>query len=297
MARFRWSLVFGTLICSVAAAAPASADPRARVAAAWGELRVERGGEFHVLAPGAAVLPADRLLTGSGDRAKIVFPDFGVVDLAPGSEAVLYRHPDPGATPPAVGRIEVVRGKVRARWVFHGADAPRYQVETQTAVVVAGGDYIVLYDEDRLETEVVALSEGVEVVGRLAIAGGAASLGVRDTTLVRRGQFPVSPERIDEVRYSQALHGFTIVGTGGADGLAAAHPAITGRLLSPRDLPEAVPAEEELGHGLVVDAPQEFLADEMSPDFRVHDQPILEYLRKQPGLDLPPTTGGVIVDF
>lgn len=287
MAR-RIFILTAVFLVGMAAAAPrgVTAYTSPQVAAVWGELWVLRQDEREVVRPGADLRVGDRLLAGSGDRAKVLFAAEGILDLAPDSEVVIHRLPE---VPGASGRIELIRGKVRARWIAGESDSPRYQIETPSAVVVRGADYIVSYDTDLTQTELVALRDGVEVVGRIGIAGGSIALGTREASVIRRGQFPGSPERVADARYQQALHGFTIVGTGGRDGLASGHPAITGRLLSPRDLPEAVPAEAEVGRGIVVEAPREFLADEMSSDFRVHDQPLNEYLRQR--------TGGIDVEF
>lgn len=277
--------------------APVAAAEGVQVAAVWGELRLERDREIDLVRPGADLRPGDRLLTGSGDRAKVVVGRVGILDLAPGSEVALLSTGDGVGAAAGQGRMELLRGKVRIRWLASAPESARLRLETPTAAVVGGEDFIASYDEARTQSDIVGLRDGIEVVGRLAVVGGSVILGVRESTSVRRGQFPVPAERVDEARYQDALQGFTIVGTGGSDGLAAGHPATTGRLLSPRDLPEAVPAEAEVGRGIVLGAPPAFLADEMSPDLRVHDEPLLDYLRQQPGLPLPPSTGGIVVEF
>lgn len=281
--------VFTAMLCSATPSRADSASPFPLVAAVWGELRVEREGEWDIARPGTVLMAGERLRTGSADRAKLVLANDGILDLAPGTAIALARLTDPGAGAGGTGRIEVLYGKVRARWVRGDSAAAPYHVETPTAAIVRGNDYIVAYDDEAAQTEVVGLRDGTEVLGRIAIAGGSVTLASRESSIIRRGQFPVTPERIDDNHYQQALHGFTIIGTGGSDGLAAGHPATTGRLLSPRDLPEAVPAEAESGRGVVVEAPRSFLADEMSPDFAVHDQPLNEYLRLR--------SGGIDVDF
>jgi len=291
-------VVLAALVCCKS---PASATEAGQVAAILGELRIERGvpGDGPAV-PGTTIQEGDRLRTGAADRAKIVLADHSVVDIAPLTEIVVKRQASDLATGRIDSLIELVQGKIRARLETRDGQAlARYQVETPTAVVIHGTDFIVQHDPERVQTHVVGIRDVAEVVGRLAVVGGAVKVGSQAVTVVQKGRFPVAPSAVPLDEYQRYLQGFTIVGTGASDSLAVGHPAITGRLLSPRDLPGAhVEDVDTAPYGdLEVGAPREFLAEEMSPDFRVHDQPLLEYERQQPGLPLPAGKGGVIVEF
>ena len=297
------AMVIGIILGIFGAVGPiAAATEAGQVVAAWGTLKIERSTRDGVgdrAVPGTVIYEGDRLQTGSGDRAKIVLSQHSVVDLAPDTEIVLRRQAADLATGRIDSLIEVVRGKIRARLeIAARGDTSLYQVETPTAVVVRGSDYIVIYDAERGQTQVVTVRDTAEVIGRLAVAGGAVSVGQQQTTTVRKGRFPVAPEAVPLDQYSAHLQGLTIVGTGSTDGLVRGHSAASGRLLSPRDLPGEADAQPGGARaGLTLEAPRGFLADQMSNDVRVNDQPLLEYERQQPGLPLPADEGGVIVEF
>lgn len=288
----------------VATAALAEEHEAGQVAAVWGTVHVDRAGAANAagpVSPGTAIFEGDRLTTGAGDRAKIILAEHSVVDIAPGSEVVLRKQEADPATGRIDSLIEVVRGKIRARLeVDSVGHATLYQVETPTAVVTRGTDFIVLHDTKTDATRVIGVRDTAEVIGRLALAGGAVRIGPQEATTVRKGRYPVAPEALPLDEFSQLLQGLTIVGTGSDDGLVRGHMAATGQLLSPRDLPgelEGTEAATQPARELQVGAPRPFLADEMSDDVRVHDQPLLEYERQQPGLPLPEDKGGVIVEF
>ncbi len=303
MRKITWALALaGGLATSAMAEEGANAETVGSVAAVSGELRLQRSGTSTAVPPATRLSVGDRLSTGPTDRAKLIFDSNNLIDIAPATELVVERYGfDPGS-----GRREsslrVLRGKIRAR-LGEGplAATARDQVETATAVMVRGSDYIVTYDPDKQQTEVVGIRGEVDVVGRLAIVGGVVKVGPQSSTTVLKGRYPVSAARVSAERYQELLGGLAVIGTGQGDGLAQRHAALSGRLLDPADLPPssaavaAAPSGDEAG--LAVDAPREFLGDEMSADFRVHDQPLLEYDRLQPGLPLPADAGGVRVEF
>ena len=299
MNRCLWRSLAAGLLAALLAPAQASAEV-GQVVAAWGEVQLDGVGSAPgPAAPGGLLPLGSRLRTGSTGRAKIVFGEHTVVDVAPDSEIVVQAPADGRDASRGGATVEVLAGKVRTR---HDRSArrsgPAYQVETATAIVVRGTDFVVQHDLDKASTRVVCVRDTAEVLGRLALVGGSVRLGSRQSTVVRRGSYPVAPVEIELDAYREMLQGFTIIGTGSDDGLAQRHPAITGRLLSPRDLP-GTPADVVgiPSAGLVLEAPADFLADELSEDFRVNDEPLLEYERQQPGLPLPASKGGVIVEF
>lgn len=257
----------------VATASLADEREAGQVAAVWGKVHVDRAEAANPAgpaSPGTAIFEGDRLTTGAGDRAKIVLAEHSVVDIAPESQIVLRKQEADPATGRIDSLIEVVRGKIRARLeVDSVGHATLYQVETPTAVVTRGTDFIVLHDTKTDATRVVGVRDTAEVIGRLALAGGAVQIGPQQSTTVRKGRYPVAPESLPLDEFSQLLQGLTIVGTGSDDGLVRGHVAATGQLLSPRDLPgelagtdSPAPATRELRVG----APRPFLADEMSED-------------------------------
>lgn len=297
------ALALGLVLATPAMAqVDAEAGSVGYVAAVSGELRLNRGGAPTTVPPATSLRVGDHLETGDNDRAKLIFDSNNLIDIAPSTELVVERYRVDPATGRRESSVRVLRGKIRAR-LGEGplAATARDQVETATAVMVRGSDYIVLYDPDKQETEVVGIRGEVDVVGRLAIVGGVVKIGPQSGTTVQKGRYPVSASRVSAERYQDLLGGLAIIGTGQGDGLAQRHPALSGRLLDAADVPPAsgvaTAGAAEATAGLAVDTPRDFLGDEMSADFRVHDQPLLEYDRLQPGLPLPADAGGVRVEF
>lgn len=288
------------IICLAAVGAQAQSEV-GMVAAIRGVLQIERGGSAQPGSIGAPLFAGDRLSTGSGDQAKLVFRDDSVIDLASDTQLVLAKAVVGSTTGRREMQLRLSQGKVRA--VLGESVRPgsgRYEIETPTAVVVVRGtEFIVMYDSATEVTGVICVAGELEVTGTLGVMGAKVQLGPRTRTEVAKGRFPSSPEALDQARLAQSLAGLELVGTGRRDGLSVDHPAVVGRLLTPQDVPPrraAAPAAGPPAEALSVNSAevQESLAERLSPDVHANTQPLLDFQRTPP--DQAPV-GGVKVGF
>jgi FecR protein len=288
-------MVATLLLAAVAVAQPESGT----VAAVVGTLQIQRGGTWQEAAIGAPVFPGDRLRTGTNDRAKVVFADDSVLDLAPGTELSITNQVFNPGRRGFRSLLRLFQGKVRA-WVsahYHEPHA-RYEVETPTAIAgVRGTEFIVVYTVDTELSEIVGIADEVEVSGKLTVIGPSVRVGPHFYTQVEKGRFPTPPVHLDAARFRQFLEGLELVGTGRRDGLEVLHPATEGHLLSAQDVPAAiVPSPPPAPAGLQLGPPQGFLAQVLSPDIATNTQPLLDFERTLPGHS-PGGTGNVKVGF
>jgi len=137
----------------------------------------------------------------------------------------------------------------------------------------------------------------LSVQGKIGVIGAPVRLQAGQRTQVESGQFPAAPVPIDDEELAALRKKLRVTGTGGRDGLAVGHPLVSGALLRPEDTPQAIaPVQAVSGSYLSPDhAPFERLAEQLSPDLRVHTQPIPEYLTRPPGGR--PQAGKVRVEF
>jgi hypothetical protein len=269
------------------------------VAAEVGTLQIQRGGAWQDSRVGVPVFVGDRLRTGPNNRAKIVFRDDSVLDIAADSEVVLDKQIFDPSAHQFHSLMRLVKGKIRA-WVsdYYREPRARYEVETPTAVSgVRGTEFIALYDAKAEFTDVVGIADHVEVAGKLAVMGSGVVVEPQFFTHVEKGRFPTAPQRLDEARFRQYIDGLDIVGTGRRDGLSVQHPVVAGHLVTPQDVPSVVSplgAAAVVAGGLAVGAPNPSLAQQLSPDIYTNTQPLLNFERTRPG-QVP--TGGVKVGF
>ena len=265
------------------------------VAAMLGVLQVQRAGTWQNGSIGAPVFVGDRLRTGAGDSAKIVFRDDSVLDIAANSELTIDKQAFDMSARRFETLLRMVKGKVRA-WVseYYRQPRARYEIETPTAIAgVRGTDFILLYDANTEVSEVICISGTVEVAGKLAVLGSGVQVGPRSSSRVEKGRFPTAPQPLDDTQMRQYLTGLSIVGTGRRDGLNVQHLAMSGALLGPQDVPSAV-AKRSIVRGAGPMAPSGFLADRLSPDIAANSQPLLDFRNTPPGR-VP--VGGVRVGF
>lgn len=283
LGRIMWVL----LLVSVAAARVQAQVEAGTIAALVGKIEIQRGGTWQTGNIGAPVLTGDRLRTGAHDQAKIIFRDDSVIDLAPATEVVLDSQTFDSAAHRYESLLRLAQGKIRA-WVsaYYREPRARYEVETPTAVAgVRGTEFIVQYGPSSNSTDVVGLTEQVDVTGKLAVIGGAVQVGPRFFTRVQKGRFPTSPQLLDDAQLREYLEGLEIIGTGRRDGLNVFHPALAGRLLSAQDIPGPVRtgAARTAAEGLVPGAPEDFMAERLSPDVRTNTQPLRDFKLVPPG--------------
>lgn len=270
------------------------------VAALQGVLEVQRGRAWAPLASGDDISAGAQLRTAASSRAKILLQDDSVVDLGAASELLIESIDTPALRRPSVLRLS--KGKVHA-WVSEGyrKARARFEIETPTAVVgVRGTEMIVIYSPDTELTEVIGISDQVEVFGKLAVPSSSVAVGAGAYTQVQKGRFPTATQELDELRLRQFYEGLELRGTGRRDGLNVEHPLLAGRLLAAEDVPAtAVATQEPLPAVMEARPGQAPLAMRYSSDVYTNRQPLRQYRLVPPGTRVVPgpSTGGVVVDF
>jgi hypothetical protein len=294
MSSSRWSIVVvvaALMPWALAAQAPAEVEA-GHVAAILGALRAERAQGALELRVGERLLVGDRLRTGSGDRAKIVLADDAVIDIGSNTEVVIATRRGRAGTAEAESVLVLTDGRVRAVAPPPRGAAGRFEVETPAAVAFRGGKFLVIHDVEAEVSKVVALESPAGVAGRMGMVGGVVEVEPGFATEVRQGRQPRMPQEADAADVDRLVQATTIVGTGRKDGLDVLHAATSAKLLSSDDLPGG--RGSRLAQGLQIGTPDESLAERLSADVRVNDQPLLEYRRRDPGV---PGATGVEVDF
>lgn len=139
-----------------------------------GEVAILRGGQALPGAVNAGIQVTDRIRTGAGGRAEIVFQDGSILTVGAESEvAIASFAPDP-AESNAV--LELLSGIVRAT-VNQATGWNRFEIRSSTAVAsVRGTDFLV---EANADTSAVFVAEGRVAVSSRAGAG---------TVVIREGQ-------------------------------------------------------------------------------------------------------------
>lgn len=266
------------------------------VAAVQGEARSLRGGKWTKLEIGDAIQIGQRVKTASAERAKLLFWDRAVVSIAPNSEMVV----DEAEARPN-GRHAVALRLLRGRIV--AAVSPEvtgtgsyFNVETGTAIATSrGGQLFVHYDAEAQVTEVVGLEGQAEVVSSLAaLGGGKVQVPAGGSVRVAKGRLPGAPIVLGVDRALQLAQGVEILGTGRRDGLNVLHPLLTGRLLSPADVPGGTGPEVGPARAVGSWLPGVSLGHALSADVYTNTQPIEVFRALPPG---QPSTGDVRVDF
>jgi hypothetical protein len=280
--------MISTILCLVAIAMAAGVQAQSesgRVAAILGTMEIVRGGTSEPATIGAPVFSGDQLRTGGNDRAKVVFHDDSVLDLAPGTEVLLVKQVFERTGHRVESRLRLSKGKLRA-WVGEAYRGPRsrYEIETPTAIIaVRGTEFIVAYDSTAEETAVVCMAGEVEVAGTLGVIGAQVQLSTQSGTEVAKGRFPTSPQPVAQAQLQRCVAGLELVGTGHRDDLSVEHPALAGRPLTPQDVPgPAARTAAQAAQSLTVGGLQESLAERLSPDLRANTQPLFDFKAAAP---------------
>src|SRR5437773_26301 len=126
--RVGWWLVVVACLCAGRAGAQSEAGT---IAAVVGTLEVKRGASWQAAGIGVPVFVGDRLRTGVTDRAKIVFADESVLDIAPGTEVSVDAYVFDRPANRFQSLLRLARGKMRA-WVSDYYRQPRARYEVQT---------------------------------------------------------------------------------------------------------------------------------------------------------------------
>jgi hypothetical protein len=230
----------------------------------------------------------DLIRTGTGGTARLTFDDGSLVVL---SSASLLRLDEAGKRE---GRARVLLrllgGQVRVIASKTYPAEGRFEVETPTAVVsVRGTEFIVTYNTDSAETDVVCVAGTVEVLGVLGVLGRPVVLEQGMGTTVRKGAFPAAPSLVPPERLA-ALRQLEEGSVSYEDGLMATFSgADSAAVANPPPLPPVQPAAAE-GRRQSLRTKRRVI----SKDAEIIDQSIQEYTLTPPG-QTPPGTVSVII--
>lgn len=281
--RFVRRIIILATIAGAVFAASAQAQ-QASVGSSTGPVEILRGGgRWEPLSTVHDLKAGDLIRSGTGGSARVLFDDGSVAVLASASLLRLDEMGKKDGRPRVLLRL--LGGQVRAS-VVRGSG--RFEVETPTAVVtVHGTEFIVTYNTDTAESEVVCVQGSVEVLGVLGVLGKPVILETGMGTVVRKGAFPAPPSPVPAEKLASLAKAEE--GTVGLeDGLIASFTgADTAAVVSPPP-PPAEPGEARRHSLLTRYKP-------VSKDAEIIDQSIQEYTLTPPG-KTPPGQVTVIIN-
>jgi hypothetical protein len=285
--RFVQRFMFTATIAAALSASPASAQ-EVSVAGSTGPVEILRGSadRWVPLTTQRELQTNDVIRTGTGGTTRLAFPDGSVVVLGSGS---LMRLEQLGRRE---GRsrilLRLLGGQVRATVSSDFDPRGRFEVETPTAVVsVHATQFIVTYNPETAESEVICIDGSVEVSGVLGVLGKPVVLGAGEGTIVRKGAFPAEPVAVPTERIAAFVESEE-TGVRYDDGLMASFTgADTTAVLNPPAAPEP-----EAAPGPRRSVRRAYTV--ISKDAEIIDQSIQEYTLTPPG-QTPPGEVSVII--
>ena len=186
--------------CSTAAAAEDAAI--GQVVKMAGFVTLTRDDRTRVVAVGAAVSPADRIVTAADGRVELALRDRTVLVVGPASEIVVADYALDNAGGRLRGLLSLIGGILRAT-VTKGTDGGGFDVETRVAVAsVRSTDWIV--EADQPDHAAVFVVDGVvEVVSTTEKSSVRLEAGFG--TDVVAGKAPTPPKQWGQKRVEAAL--------------------------------------------------------------------------------------------
>jgi hypothetical protein len=269
--------------------AAAGAQEIGTVAEVEGTAEIGRASTWTPAQAAATIYAGEQLRTGRPGRMRVVLQDESVLNLGDDSHVIVDEQvldPERGVFRSS---MRLTRGKVRA------LVSPNYQrgqaifnIETATAVSsVRGTEFIVVADPVVELTEVVGVTDTVEVHSVLDRRGRGVFVTAHEVTTVPRGKFPTQPRYLDEPTFRQYMAELEFAGAGRAESLIGAKPLIAN--VPPEDRAVAVPIPSGPGapepRGIVPGMPGEL------------PQPDVADLIKQPPAVLQNASGNLGIQF
>ena len=266
-----------------------------------GQVEVVRTGVTSAVRIGDPVELNDQVRTGRPGRARIVFQDESVLNVADDSQVVLDTQVyDPG-TGTFSTTMRLLSGKVRTLVSeYYKEPKARFEVQTPTSVSgVRGTEFLVVYDSARQITEVIGVVDAVAVRSVLIPPGDVVYVTTKEISTVARGQYPTPPRKLEDSVFRQYLEGVEFIGAGKTESLAINHPMVGGSLVPPPDRAAAVTASGAPGSGggapplSIVASPTGVVPG----DNRYETPDVGTLVQQPPGVIEMPTTGDVGVPF
>lgn len=280
-----------TALFLVFAATAAEAQNAGTVVSLEGTVEIGRAGAFTLAETGSGIQAGDTVRTGTPGRARILFVDDSVLNIADGSTLVIDETVYDASRGAGTTLMHLLGGKVRALVSeYYSGGQASYRIETATAVSgVRGTEFIMAYDAETQLTEVLGLGGLVEVHSTMDRRNRGVLIHAMEITEVAKGKFPTPPRQItsDDDRYQRLAAGLDLPGGGLPETLLLEEPAFGGqqvpapdtagvvlRATTPGDVGEQGPVTdlppEEPGHtgGDLLDQPMPIL--EAPTDVDVH---------------------------
>jgi hypothetical protein len=213
-------------------ATPALAEDAGKVVSLEGTVEIGRAGAFARADIGSAVRSGDTVRTGNPGRARILFADDSVLNLADGTTLVIDESvfdPNKGS---ASTLMHLLGGKVRALVSdYYSGGRGTYQIETPTAVSgVRGTEFVMTYDAGRQMSEVLGLGGTVAVHGQIDRKNHGVLIKAGYITEIAKGKYPTPPRLLeeDDDYYLQVMDGLDLPGAGLPETLLLDDPAFGG---------------------------------------------------------------------
>jgi hypothetical protein len=230
-------------VCLWGVAATAWAQEIGTAIEAEGTVELVRSGSRTPLAIGAIANTGDEIRTGKPGRAVLVFDDDSVLVMGDDSHVRIDEHDFRPSALVVRSRLQLLQGRLRALVGerYRTANAT-YEVQTPTAfAVVQGTEFVMAYDPVAEVTDVVGVSNTVRVQSATdRAARGAVLVNPQELTTVAKGELPIPPHYIPDVRFRSYLEGLEFIGAGRPESLTA-RTVLAGKDVPPREQAEAFP--------------------------------------------------------
>ena len=255
MLRLRLSLLTVSIV-ALLVSAKAFAQAAGTVVGLEGTVDVRQQGTWGPATIGTTVNTGDELRTAAGGKARVVFRDQSVLNIASESDVVIDEQVFDTDHGVFRSLIRLVKGKVRPLISgFYSHPGAVYEVETPTAVVgVRGTEFVITYDPVADTSEVVGVTGQVEAHSTRDRVGHGVFVTTQTLTVVARGKFPTKPQPIPDRLFRQYLEDTEFIGGGRAESLTVGHPSLAGALVPSPDRATALPGPPVALTGLGIGA-------------------------------------------
>ena len=246
MSRAHHCLAAFVLLVSTAALA----EDVGTVAALRGSAEIGRAGTRIPAAIGQTVQLGDELHTAADGQLRVVFRDDSVIDLTENSSLVVDRQVFDPAAGTFSSLMHLVAGRARSFVSqYYRTPGAAYEIQTPTAVAgVRGTSFLVAYDPEHDNTDVIGIHGRVEVRSIGERIGETVYVNAHEATTVWRGEPPTAPEMMDEQLFRHELEGIEPLALGNVGSLAATHPLGAGSTVpAPDRAPTSAGMVSQLG--------------------------------------------------
>ena len=241
MVRTRWLALTVTVLALLARTV--LAQQVGTVAEVEGTVDLRHQGTWGPATIGTAVSKGDELRTAVGGKARLVFRDESVLNLAGDTHVVIDEQIFDTEQGVFRSLIRLVKGKVRPLISeYYGRPGAVYDVETPTGFAgVRGTEFVIAYDPVADTSEVVGVTGRVEAHSTLDRIGHGVFVTSQNLTIIARGKFPTKPQPIPDRLFRQYLEDTEFIGGGRPESLTIGHPILAGAFVPASDRAAVLP--------------------------------------------------------